>query len=60
MYLEVIFEVRLSQEDAIAILVGTTKLLCVLMCVSVSVQLLLCSEGLITTLHRERGGGGGR
>ena len=63
MYLEVVFEVRLTQKDTVAVLVRAAKLLRVLVSVRVSVQLLLSSKRFITTLSGGREGGrvgGGR
>ena len=51
MYLEVVFEVRLTEKHSVAVLMWTTELLCVLVRVHVSAQLLLGSKRLITTLQ---------
>ena len=53
MYLEVVPEVCLPEEDAVAVLVGTAELLGVLVRVRVSSQLVLAREALVTTLQSE-------
>ena len=52
--LEVVPEMCLPEEDAVAVLVGTAELLRVLVRLCVPRQLLLTSEALPTTLERQR------
>ena len=52
MYLEMVPEMRLSQENTIAVLVRAAELLRVLVCLCVPVEFLLTGEALVTTLQQ--------
>lgn len=54
MYLEVIPEVCLPEEDAVAVLVRAAELLRVPVGLGVSAQLVLAGKALVATLHRAR------
>lgn len=56
-YLQVISEVCLPQEDTVAILVRTAELLRVPVCLSVLAQLLLARKTLVATLYGEEARG---
>lgn len=56
MYLQMVFQVRLSQEHTIAVLMRTAELLWLLVDFQMLGKLLLGGKGLAASLTREGGG----